>query len=182
MLTKIKAPSHAIKAGIVMVPEDRKGQGLNLGRTGAENMASPWERILRKAKVVTKSWVKKLAEENVKSFDIRGGIHQPVVRLSGGNQQKVLLAKWLIMEPKVLILDEPTRGVDVGAKMAIYQIIRETAARGVAVVVVSSELEEILGISNRVLVMSGGTQRKILSREEANAESVMSLAMPVGAH
>jgi len=179
---KIKAPSHAIKAGIVMVPEDRKSQGLNLGRTGAENMASPWERILRRAKIVTNAWVRKLAEDNVKSFDIRGGIHQPVVRLSGGNQQKVLLAKWLIREPKVLILDEPTRGVDVGAKMAIYQIIRDTAARGVAIVVVSSELEEILGISNRVLVMSGGLQKKILSRDEANAETVMSLAMPAGMH
>jgi ribose transport system ATP-binding protein len=92
-----------------------------------------------------------------------------------------MLAKWLVKEPKVLILDEPTRGVDVGAKMAIYQIIRDVASRGVAVVVVSSELEEILGISNRVLVMSGGKQRQILNRAEANAESVMSLAMPIGA-
>lgn len=180
VLTKINSPAAAIKAGVVMVPEDRKGQGLNLGRTGAENMVSPWERILRRASVVTKAWVNKLAEENLKSFDIRGGIHQPVIRLSGGNQQKVLLAKWLVMEPKVLILDEPTRGVDVGAKMAIYQIIRDTAARGVAVVVVSSELEEILGVSNRVLVMAGGRQRKILDRDAASAESVMSLAMPIG--
>ena len=163
-----------------MVPEDRKGQGLNLGHTGAQNIVAPWERILRKARFVTKGWVKNLAENSADAFDVRGGIHQPVVRLSGGNQQKILLAKWLVLEPKVLILDEPTRGVDVGAKMAIYQIIRDVASRGVAVVVVSSELEEILGISNRVLVMSAGKQRKILSRAEANAESVMSLAMPVG--
>ena len=177
---KIKSPASAIKEGIVMVPEDRKGQGLNLGQTGAQNIVSPWERIFRKAGVVTNGWIKDLAETTAEAFDVRGGIHQPVVRLSGGNQQKILLAKWLVRQPKVLILDEPTRGVDVGAKMAIYQIIRDAAARGVAVVVVSSELEEILGISNRVLVMSGGKQRKILSRAEANAESVMSLAMPVG--
>ena len=179
-LVKINSPAHAIREGIVMVPEDRKGQGLNLGHTGAQNIVAPWERVLRKARFVTKGWVKNLAESTAEAFDVRGGIHQPVVRLSGGNQQKVLLAKWLVLEPKVLILDEPTRGVDVGAKMAIYQIIRDVASRGVAVVVVSSELEEILGISNRVLVMSGGKQRKILSRAEANAESVMSLAMPVG--
>lgn len=177
---KIKSPADAIREGIVMVPEDRKGQGLNLGQTGAQNIVAPWERILCKARMVTKSWVKNLAESKAAAFDVRGGIHQPVARLSGGNQQKVLLAKWLVLEPKVLILDEPTRGVDVGAKMAIYQIIRDVAARGIAVVVVSSELEEILGISNRVLVMSGGKQRKILSRVEANAESVMSLAMPIG--
>lgn len=178
---KINSPASAIREGIVMVPEDRKGQGLNLGHTGAENIVSPWERILRKTGLVTRSWVKDLAEKTATSFDVRGGIHKPVVHLSGGNQQKILLAKWLVLEPKVLILDEPTRGVDVGAKMAIYQIIRDVAARGVAVVVVSSELEEILGISNRVLVMSGGVQRKILNRSEANAESVMTLAMPLGA-
>ena len=180
--TKIKSPADAIKHGIVMVPEDRKGQGLNLGHTGAQNIVAPWERILRKARIVTKGWVRDLADSTAAAFDVRGGIHQPVVRLSGGNQQKVLLAKWLVLEPKVLILDEPTRGVDVGAKMAIYQIIRDVAARGVAVVVVSSELEEILGISNRVLVMSGGRQKKILTRTEANAESVLSLAMPIGAN
>jgi ribose transport system ATP-binding protein len=177
----VNSPAQAIREGIVMVPEDRKGQGLNLGQSGAKNIVSPWERILCKSGFVTKGWVKNLAESTAKAFDVRGGISQSVERLSGGNQQKVMLAKWLVKEPKVLILDEPTRGVDVGAKMAIYQIIRDVASRGVAVVVVSSELEEILGISNRVLVMSGGKQRQILDRTEANAESVMSLAMPIGA-
>jgi len=177
---KVNSPAQAIRVGIVMVPEDRKGQGLNLGQSGAKNIVAPWEKILCKSGIVTKGWVKNLAEATAKAFDVRGGINQAVERLSGGNQQKVLLAKWLVKEPKVLILDEPTRGVDVGAKMAIYQIIRDVASRGVAVVVVSSELEEILGISNRVLVMSGGKQRQILTRAEANAESVMSLAMPIG--
>jgi ribose transport system ATP-binding protein len=101
----------------------------------------------------------------------------PVKSMSGGNQQKVLLGKWLVEKPTVFIVDEPTRGVDVGAKMAIYEIIRGLAADGVAVVVVSSELEEVLGLSHRVMVMSGGRQQGILSREEATPQAVMALAV-----
>jgi ribose transport system ATP-binding protein len=161
-----------------MVPEDRKQQGLNLTLDSARNIASPWERILRKSGLVTKSWVNDIAEVSRSAFDIRGDVNSPVVRLSGGNQQKVLLAKWLVQQPKVLILDEPTRGVDVGAKLSIYEIIRETAARGVAVIVVSSELEEVLGLAHRILVMSGGRQMAVLPRTEATSEAVMSLAVP----
>jgi ribose transport system ATP-binding protein len=97
--------------------------------------------------------------------------------MSGGNQQKVLLAKWLVEDPSVFIIDEPTRGVDVGAKMAIYEIIRKLAATGIGVIVVSSELEEVLGLSHRVLVMSKGRQTGILAREEATPTRVMSLAV-----
>ena len=173
--------SAAMKAGVVMVPEDRKGQGLNLERTGGQNIVSPWERVLRRRSLVTSRWVDSVAATATRDFDIRGSVGGPVLRLSGGNQQKVLLAKWLVQEPKVLILDEPTRGVDVGAKMAIYEIIRDVASRGVAVIVVSSELEEVLGLAHRVLVMSAGRQRCILDRAEATSEVVIGLAMPVGA-
>ena len=173
--------SAAMKAGVVMVPEDRKGQGLNLERTGGQNIVAPWERILRRRSLVTSKWVDSVATTATRDFDIRGRVEGPVVRLSGGNQQKVLLAKWLVREPKVLILDEPTRGVDVGAKMAIYEIIHDVASRGVAVIVVSSELEEVLGLAHRVLVMSAGRQRCILDRSEATSEAVISFAMPVGA-
>ncbi len=172
--------SRAIRQGIVMVPEDRKGLGLNLERTGAENIVAPWEQVLRKRSLVTRGWIRSLADKSRTEFDVRGRLDGPVVRLSGGNQQKVLLAKWLVKEPKVLILDEPTRGVDVGAKTAIYEIIRATAARGVAVIVVSSELEEVLGLSHRVLVMSAGQQRAVLDRSQATSEAIMSLAVPVG--
>jgi len=175
---KLRNPAHALRAGIVMVPEDRKQQGLNLGLDSARNIVSPWERVLRRRGIVTNTWVKRVADESRTSFDIRGNLDTPVVRLSGGNQQKVLLAKWLVRTPKVLILDEPTRGVDVGAKMSIYAIVRECASRGVAVIVVSSELEEVLGLSHRVLVMSGGRQMTVLSREDATSEAVMSLAVP----
>lgn len=176
---RITSPSSAMAAKIAMVPEDRKGQGLLLGRSSAENITTPWERVLWKTGLVTRSKIARVANRSREDFDIRGQLDRPSGSLSGGNQQKVLLAKWLVKKPKVLILDEPTRGVDVGAKMAIYEIIRELAASGVAVVVVSSELEEVLGLSHRVLVMSGGRQRAILDRGEASSESVMQLAVPL---
>jgi ribose transport system ATP-binding protein len=176
----LRSPAAAIAAGIVMVPEDRKGQGLNLNRTGAENILQPWESHFGRRSLITRGLLRKVAAKCRTDFDIRGAMDRPVVRMSGGNQQKVLLAKWLVREPKVLILDEPTRGVDVGAKMAIYEIVRQCAARGVAVIVVSSELEEVLGLSHRILVMSGGRQRGILLRADADATSVMELAVPAG--
>ena len=175
---KASSPAQPFAPALSMVPEDRKGQGLNLGRSCAENIVSPWERSMRRLGLVTRRWLNQVAEKSRADYDIRGSLEQPVVRLSGGNQQKVLLAKWLVKQPKVLILDEPTRGVDVGAKMAIYEIIRDCAARGVAVIVVSSELEEVLGLSHRVLVMSGGSRRTILSHGEADSEAVMRMAVP----
>jgi ribose transport system ATP-binding protein len=170
-------PRSAIKAGIVMVPEDRKGQGLNLDRTASENVTLPWEPLLAKAGMVTRGIVRAAGAKLSDELDIRGRMGLPVVSMSGGNQQKVLLGKWLVRKPRVLIVDEPTRGVDVGAKMAIYEIIRGLAADGVAVIVVSSELEEVLGLSHRVLVMSGGRQQGVLSRDEATPQAVMALAV-----
>jgi ribose transport system ATP-binding protein len=160
-----------------MVPEDRKGQGLNLDRTASENVTLPWEPLLAKAGVVTRGIVRAAGAKLSDELDIRGRMGLPVVSMSGGNQQKVLLGKWLVRKPTVLIVDEPTRGVDVGAKMAIYEIIRGLAADGVAVIVVSSELEEVLGLSHRVLVMSGGRQQGVLSRDEATPQAVMALAV-----
>ena len=172
-----RSPKGAIAAGIVMVPEDRKGLGLNLGRTVAENIALPWEDKLTRWGMIFPSTVDAVGKAQKERFDIRGRMDLPVGSMSGGNQQKVLLAKWLVEDPKVFIVDEPTRGVDVGAKMAIYEIIRGLAAAGMGVIVVSSELEEVLGLSHRVLVMSEGRQKGILSREEATPERVMALAV-----
>ncbi|WP_104126179.1 sugar ABC transporter ATP-binding protein [Cryobacterium sp. Y57] len=176
-VVQIRNPRSGIDAGIAMVPEDRKGQGLNLDRTGAENITLPWEKELSSAGIITKKKVTSTANKLRDFLDIRGRLDIPVGSLSGGNQQKVLLAKWLVNEPKVLILDEPTRGVDVGAKMTIYETIRALAETGVGVIVVSSELEEVLGLSHRVLVMSGGLQRAILDRADATPEAVMALAL-----
>jgi ribose transport system ATP-binding protein len=171
------SPQSAIRAGIVMVPEDRKGQGLNLDRTAEENVTLPWERELCRKGPLTRKAIREVASVQARRLDVRGNMALPVKSMSGGNQQKVLIGKWLVKDPKVLIIDEPTRGVDVGAKMAIYEIIRSLAAEGMAVIVVSSELDEVLGLSHRVLVMSGGRQRGILRRGEATPKSVMSLAV-----
>ena len=170
-------PSGAMDAGIFMVPEDRKSQGLHLRRTAAENITLPWEKRLTRRGMITPSVVADAGRKQKQRFDIRGRLDLPVSAMSGGNQQKVLLAKWLMRDPKVFIIDEPTRGVDVGAKMAIYEIIRTLASNGIAVIVVSSELEEVLGLSHRVLVMSKGRQRGILPRDEATPTRVMSLAV-----
>ena len=174
-------PRAAIKAGVVMVPEDRKGQGLNLDRSAEVNITLPWERDLATAGVVSPRTVRQISTVQRERLDIRGDMSLPVKSMSGGNQQKVLIGKWLVRNPRVLIVDEPTRGVDVGAKMAIYEIIRSLAAEGMAVVVVSSELEEVLGLAHRVMVMSAGRQRGILTRAEATPERVMELAVPPGA-
>ncbi|CAK7260676.1 MULTISPECIES: sugar ABC transporter ATP-binding protein [unclassified Shinella] len=172
-----KSPRGAMDAGIFMVPEDRKGLGLNLDRSAAANITLPWERKLARFGQILPSTVRKVGEQQRKRFDIRGRLDLPVGFMSGGNQQKVLLAKWLVEAPKVFIVDEPTRGVDVGAKMAIYEILRSLASSGMGVIVVSSELEEVLGLSHRILVMSEGRQCGILSREEASPEKVMALAV-----
>ncbi|WP_218123961.1 sugar ABC transporter ATP-binding protein [Quadrisphaera sp. DSM 44207] len=170
-------PRAAIASGIVMVPEDRKGQGLNLPRSAAENITLPWEKALAVRGLLTSRTVRAVGERKSAELDIRGRMHLPVASMSGGNQQKVLLAKWLVERPRVFIIDEPTRGVDVGAKEAIYEILRSLAAEGVAVIVVSSELEEVLGLCHRVLVMSAGRQQGVLDRAEATPEAVMALAV-----
>ncbi|MDA9019931.1 sugar ABC transporter ATP-binding protein [Flavimaricola sp.] len=176
-VVRIGSPREAIRAGIVMVPEDRKGLGLNLDRSASANVALPWERMLARFGLILPSVVDRLGASQSERFDVRGRMELPVGSMSGGNQQKVLLSKWLVNDPKVFIVDEPTRGVDVGAKMAIYEIIRNLAERGIAVIVVSSELEEVLGLSHRVLVMSEGRQTGILTREEATPERVIALAV-----
>lgn len=176
-VVRITGPRSAMDAGIFMVPEDRKGLGLNLDRSSAANMSLPWEKDLTRRGQITRSLLDVLGSKQKTRFDIRGQMNLPVGSMSGGNQQKVLLAKWLVKEPRIFIVDEPTRGVDVGAKMAIYEILRNLALSGVAVIVVSSELEEVLGLSHRILVMSEGRQRGILDREEASPETVMSLAV-----
>lgn len=175
---RLTSPAEAIAAGIAMVSEDRKGLGLSLDQSAARNIAQPWERSLAKAGIVLPSAIETLGQAQKTRFDIRGQMDLPVSAMSGGNQQKVLLAKWLVRTPRVFIVDEPTRGVDVGAKMAIYQILRELAAQGIGVIVISSELEEVLGLCHRVLVMSGGRLQGELSRDEASPEKVMALAVP----
>lgn len=154
---EIRSPIDAIKAGIGYVPEDRKDQGLFLEMTSGKNIVLNMLKQDAKAGVINWRSIGKIANDAVENFNIRlANLEVRAMDLSGGNQQKLLLARWLAIKPRVLLLDEPTRGVDIGAKSEIYRIISDLAQQGVAILMVSSELPEIVGLSDRVLVMREG--------------------------
>ena len=174
---KIKNPMDAMKAGIGFITEDRKVEGLMLDKTIRENIALANLGTISGSGVISKAKEKSLISRGIEEFKIRCfGTEHECGNLSGGNQQKVVLAKWIYTEPKILILDEPTRGVDIGAKKEIYNVINDMARKGVAIVMVSSELPEILGMSDRVMVVREGDVRGILNIENASQESIMTLA------
>jgi len=172
-----RKPAAAVAAGLVLVPEERKTQGLVLHLPVEENLALPSLQQLAVAGILRPAAERKLASTWINRLAIRGRPQQPAGTLSGGNQQKVVIAKWLPRNPKVVIFDEPTRGVDVGARQAIYKLIDELADQGVGVIVISSDLPEVIGLSHRVLVLSGGHQAGVLERGEADQENVMALAL-----
>ncbi|QGP91604.1 Ribose import ATP-binding protein RbsA [Neomoorella glycerini] len=174
----IKSPLDAIKYKMALVPEDRQGLGLLLPWSISNNISfSSPNRITSML-----GWLKFKEEQLIADNYIHNlriitrNSRQPVQELSGGNQQKVSLAKWLLTEPKILILDEPTRGIDVGAKTEIYKIINRLAAEGKCIIMISSELPEILTLSDRVLVMYEGTMTALLEREEISEQKVMAAA------
>ena len=171
-----KSPGDAIRKGIILVPEDRKLQGVILPHSLRENFAYSNFESVGKSGWINGRKIRSFAAENIARFGVKGEGHQRANELSGGNQQKAVIAKWLARSPSVVLLDEPTRGIDVGARSSIYEIIQGLAEQGVAVVVVSSDLEEVLGVSNRILVMAAGRQTGILDHAEANDVSVMELA------
>lgn len=171
------SPAKAIEAGIGYVPEDRKLQGLFLDMSVRKNITAASSQHVGRIGFIRTRDDQRLAEDAKDRLKIRAGsVEQSVRDLSGGNQQKVVLAKWMAVGPRVLILDEPTRGVDVGGKAEIYALIRQMAQQGMALMVISSELPEVLGVSDRVLVMRGGLLVGELSGSEANEEKVMALA------
>ncbi|MBA8823619.1 ribose transport system ATP-binding protein [Saccharopolyspora lacisalsi] len=168
-------------SGLALVPEDRAGQGLVLGASVEENLGLATLSDRTRAGLVDLADQRASAERTVRSLRIRvDDLARPALTLSGGNQQKIVIGKWLLTRPKVLILDEPTRGIDVGAKAEIYELINELTAGGTTVIVVSSDLPELLGVSDRVLVMADGRLRGELSRAEATQEDVMALAVAHG--
>ncbi len=172
----LEGPRDALAHGVVLVPEDRKAQGLILPQTIADNLALGNYRRVAPSGWITNAKTQAFASRAIARFLIKGVAWQRVNQLSGGNQQKVVIAKSILREPKVVILDEPTRGIDVGARAAIYDIVADLARRGMAVIVVSSDLDEVLGLSHRVMVLSRGRNRGILDREQAGRVAVMELA------
>jgi ribose transport system ATP-binding protein len=178
---RIASPVDAGRYGIALVTEDRKERGLHLATSIGENVALPSIRSLARFGIRDFAAEAGLARKVVKDLGVRcTGIEQIAATLSGGNQQKVVIGKWLATRPSILLLDEPTRGIDVGAKREIYDLIFALAEQGLGIVVVSSELPELLLLADRVLVMCEGRQTGILPRAEANQESVMRLATPDG--
>jgi ABC-type sugar transport system ATPase subunit len=176
-LASIRTPADAVRLGIALVPEDRKLQALILGMGVRENLSLPILDRFGSSFIPSRSREKSLVAEYIKNLRIRTPhMEQRVRALSGGNQQKVVIARWLATRPKVLILDEPTRGIDVGAKAEVHALIARLAEDGVAILMISSELPEILGMSHRVLVMRGGRIVADIPREQATEESIMSAA------
>jgi ribose transport system ATP-binding protein len=174
----ITSPKDAISQGIYLVPEDRRGCGLITSMNVRENVTLPALARFATAGLINSKRERDSATETCARMHVKTpSIETRAANLSGGNQQKVVLAKWLGLNPKVLIFDEPTRGIDVGAKAEIYKSMRELAANGVAVLVISSDMEEVLWISDRVAVMHEGAITGILERKECSEEAIMRLAV-----
>jgi ribose transport system ATP-binding protein len=174
----IASPREAIDQGIYLVPEDRKKCGLVLELPIRENVTLASLMNYARMWLVNGAAERKVANEQARSLSIKApGIDIDAVTLSGGNQQKVVLGKWLSMRPRVMFFDEPTRGIDVGAKSEIYALMRDLADRGVAIVMISSDMEEVIGVSDRVAVMHEGTVSGVLEREQLSEYNVLRLAM-----
>ena len=174
----IHRPDNAIAKGIGFAPEDRKREGLVLIRSVLENASLAILKQLSRFHFVRSRMERAVASSFVEKLQVRTpSLDQEVGKLSGGNQQKVVLARWLAAKPKILILDEPTRGIDIGAKAEIYHLIDELANEGLGIMLISSELPEILGLADRIYVMQNGRITGELSRAEATEEKILALAM-----
>lgn len=167
----------ALQRGLVMVPDDRKALGVVLEHSLRDNLAYANLDALAPKGWLTPARSTAFAQRLIERLGVKGHPAQPVAALSGGNQQKLVIAKWVARHPRVIILDEPTRGVDVGARAQIYEVIATLARQGMAVLLVSSDLDEVLGLSHRVAVLSRGQIRGVLSGQQASRESVMALAV-----
>ncbi|MDC4233610.1 sugar ABC transporter ATP-binding protein [Actinomyces sp. B33] len=172
---RVNSPRDAVRRGIVLVPEDRKGRGLAQRLTIADNISLP-ERAFWRGPVKRRVLVEHVRSA-VSQVNLKGGLGQSASTLSGGNQQKGVIGKWLALEPQVFLFDEPTRGIDVGARSAIYDMIAGLASRGTAVIVVSSELPEVMGLSHRIAVLSAGKIAGVLTRDKFSEEALMRLAV-----
>ncbi|MGH6990818.1 MAG: sugar ABC transporter ATP-binding protein, partial [Stellaceae bacterium] len=172
-----RRPQSSISHGIAMLPESRKDQGLVMMRSIRENVSMAHLREVSWGQIVSLPRERQRVEELLASVDARAASYQlPVSSLSGGNQQKVAIAKWLLKTPRVLLADEPTRGIDVGAKRAIYELIHRLARQGLGVLLISSEIEEVLGLAHRILVIRNGRIAAEFPGDTANEATVMRAA------
>ncbi len=175
-----KSPAEAVEAGIALCPEDRKEQGLVLTRSIRENTTMSVLKKVRKGPFIDKKMERSITQEAIDRYSIKTDTMEKIaLQLSGGNQQKVILGRWTnrLMDTKLLILDEPTKGIDIGTKAEIYQIVCDFAKQGIGVIFISSELTEVINVSDNILVMHNGKVTGKLKREEATEENVLALAM-----
>ena len=178
---QVQSPAHAISLGIGFVPEDRKRQGLVLSASGLHNTSLPILDRLSRFRWILRGREREVAGDYFKRLRVRTpSLDASVAGLSGGNQQKIVLAKWLAASSHILILDEPTRGVDVGAKAEIHALIGELASRGTAILVISSELPEVISLSDRIIVLRNGRIAGELARRDATEDSVLRLMAGIG--
>ena len=175
---KANSPKESIELGMALIPEDRRKDGLCTDLSIRENISLPnLDSMKNSLGVLSKELELKISEDTIKSLNVKAKDREMISKnLSGGNQQKVVLGKWLVRNPKVILFDEPTRGIDIGAKVEIYQIMNELKKKGVGVLFISSEMEEVLGMSDRILIFCDGRITGELSREEANQENILKFA------
>ena len=175
---KTNTPKDSIELGMALIPEDRRKDGLCTDLSIRENISLPnLDSMNNSLGVLSKDLELKISEDTIKSLNVKAKDREMISKnLSGGNQQKVVLGKWLVRNPKVILFDEPTRGIDIGAKVEIYQIMNELKKKGVGVLFISSEMEEVLGMSDRILIFCDGRITGELGREEANQENILKLA------
>ena len=176
--TNIKRPADAIRSGIGMITEDRRGTGILGCLSIADNVSiSSLTQYLEGGAMLNHKKIENLVQDNVGKLSIKTPSSKTLIQsLSGGNQQKVIIARWLANNPDVLIMDEPTRGIDVGAKYEIYQIMIDLVNQGKSIIMISSEMPELLGMSNRIVVMCNGHVTGELEGDEATQEKIMSYA------
>jgi rhamnose transport system ATP-binding protein len=176
--SQVGHPIEAIELGIAYLPEDRRRHGVILDLPISANITLASLRKLSGTFGMDFDREKRVAVDYARRLSVKTpAIYSPVSTLSGGNQQKVALSRWLMTKPSVLILDEPTQGIDVGSKSEIHELMMELAEQGVAILMISSELPEILGMSDRIAVMSGGTIVKIFDREDATQDAILAVAL-----
>ena len=175
---KANSPKDSIELGMALIPEDRRKDGLCTDLSIRENISLPnLDSMKNSLGVLSRDLELKISEDTIKSLNVKAKDREMISKnLSGGNQQKVVLGKWLVRNPKVILFDEPTRGIDIGAKVEIYQIMNELKKKGVGVLFISSEMEEVLGMSDRILIFCDGRITGELSREEANQENILKFA------
>jgi ribose transport system ATP-binding protein len=174
---KIKNSKMAMDNGVVYIPEDRKKEGLAIDMTVSKNFSLPLlDDISTKFwGIVKKNDLKIKSNDMIKKMRIKTPhLETKVKNLSGGNQQKIVIGKWLLKDPKIIILDEPTRGIDVNAKVEIYGLMNDLKERGIGVIMISSELPELLGITDRIMIMNSGKIKKIVDTLSTNQEEIMS--------